>query len=156
MSATTTRWGHVAFGCRHSRREEDVDIPTCSSWPPLLLLQLPLLLLLANYHHCKDHTTTVINQTACCPTDIRPRKHPGKIASLRRSHHSSDHSDILPKEKEEHYFFLCRFANTHLPLCNPTAYSRTFRLHSLGSRTQAFMNWSPQRSSRCSVDQWDS
>ena len=74
-------------------------------WPPLLLLQLPLLLLLANYHHCEDHTTTVITQTARYPMDIRPRKHPGKLASLQRSHHSSDHSDTLPKVKEEHHFF---------------------------------------------------
>ena len=70
--------------------------------------------------------------------------------------HSRDHSDTLPKVKEEHHFFFCRFANTHLPLCSPTAYSRTLRLHSLGSWTQAFMNWLPQHSSQCPVDQWDS
>ena len=49
---------------------------TFSPWPPLLLLQLPLLLqlllllLLANYHHCEDHTIT---QTARYPS-VHPTK----------------------------------------------------------------------------------
>ena len=70
-----------------------------------------MLLLVRRSHHygdhfwCEYHTATVVTQTARYPTDIWPRKHPGKLASLQRSHHSSDHSDTLPKVKGEHHSF---------------------------------------------------
>ncbi len=39
----------------------------------------PLLLLLANYHHCEDHTTTVITQTARYPMELSGQWCPHKI-----------------------------------------------------------------------------
>ena len=123
----------------------------------------PAAAVLANYHHCEDHTIT---QTARYPS-VHPTKQtswqtstaaeitPGPVITPRPASKTSEMLNISEHPQSRRRLGWHRWRRIFLP-SEKINRSRIMSFNTVGSWTQACTNEVPQHSSRCPADQWDS